>query len=57
VVVEAAHNEARDTLADTALLHRLVGFTPTTDLPALVARQVASTPVTLHDEGLVGASS
>lgn len=57
VVVEAAHDEVRDTLADTSRLHRIVGFTPTTDLPALVARQVATTSVALPDEDLVGASS
>jgi len=34
--------EVRDTLADPARLRRLIGWVPQTDLPALVARQVAA---------------
>lgn len=41
----AAAFEVPATLADPARLHRLVGFTPVTDLAALVARQAAATPV------------
>lgn len=35
--------EVRDTLADPARLRRMIGWAPRTDLPALVARQVAAT--------------
>jgi nucleoside-diphosphate-sugar epimerase len=34
--------EVADTLADTRRLRRLIGFVPETDLPTLVARQVAA---------------
>jgi nucleoside-diphosphate-sugar epimerase len=44
-LVPAHADEVGDTLADTRRLHRLVGWVPRTDLPALVARQVAATPL------------
>jgi len=42
VVVPAAEDEVRHTLADTALIQRRLGFTPRTDLLDVVARQVAA---------------
>lgn len=42
VVTPAAAVEVSHTLADTRRLRRLAGFVPRTDLPALVARQVAA---------------
>jgi nucleoside-diphosphate-sugar epimerase len=44
-VVPAHADEVGDTLADTRRLRRLLGWVPQTDLPALVARQVAAEPV------------
>ena len=41
-VVPAAQEEVPATLADTALCAAQLGFVPTTDLPALVARQAAA---------------
>lgn len=41
-VEPADHDEVRDTLADTTRLRELIGFVPSTDLPALVARQIAA---------------
>ena len=41
-VVPADPADVSATLADTRLLRRLTGFVPETDLPALVARQVAA---------------
>jgi nucleoside-diphosphate-sugar epimerase len=43
LVVRAADEEVRDTLADTTRLHRLIGFGAVTRLADLVARQVAAT--------------
>jgi nucleoside-diphosphate-sugar epimerase len=40
-VVPASHVEPSDTLADVRTLRARIGWTPQTDLPALVARQVA----------------
>jgi nucleoside-diphosphate-sugar epimerase len=42
-LVPAHPAEVSDTLADTRRLRRLLGWVPETDLPALVARQVAAT--------------
>ena len=41
-VVPASHVEPSDTLADVRTLRARIGWTPQTDLPALVARQVAA---------------
>ncbi|MGQ0844657.1 MAG: NAD-dependent epimerase/dehydratase family protein [Sporichthyaceae bacterium] len=41
-VEPAAHDEVRDTLADTTRLRELIGWAPSTDLADLVARQIAS---------------
>lgn len=44
-VTGASAEEVPATRADTARCHARLGFVPTTDLPALVARQAAHTPV------------
>lgn len=46
VVAPAGTAEPADTWADTTRLSRTLGFTPTTDLDTLVARQAAATPAT-----------
>lgn len=38
----ASHDEVRDTLADTTRLRELIGWAPSTDLRALVGRQIAA---------------
>lgn len=43
VVVAAGDDEVRHTRASVARLARLTGFTPATDLPALLARQLSAT--------------
>ena len=42
VIRPAQRVEVSDTRADTALLRRLIGWVPHTDLPALVRRQIAA---------------
>jgi nucleoside-diphosphate-sugar epimerase len=44
-LVPAHPDEVSDTLADTRRLRRWLGWVPHVDLPALVARQVAATPL------------
>lgn len=48
-VEPATRDEVRDTLADTTRLRELIGFVPSTDLRALVARQIAADEAEMLD--------
>jgi nucleoside-diphosphate-sugar epimerase len=53
-LVPAHPDEVPDTLADPARLRRLLGWVPRTDLPALVARQVAASAAARPQPELAG---